>query len=177
MLIATYALSTLSVEQKKERSFIAHMQLYLHAHAAQPQHIDPVCLEAQLNELTAFAEARHQSKVDACLLPAVRAASHDAAPLLADLENLSRAGHDMLRSVRKYLRHALRDGVVQIENLCRTLERYCQNLLERLAKEEHELLPLAQRVISSDNWFAIGAAFLAYDAVQVDEQRRLLIGA
>jgi len=37
-------------------------------------------------------------------------------------------------------------------------------LPRRLAKEEEELLPLAQRVISSEEWFAIAAQFLSLDA-------------
>src|SRR4051794_12138018 len=100
MLTATYALLTLSVEQKKERSFISRIQHYLRMNAAKPEDIDPACLQSQLDELTSFAESRHQHKVDACLIPAVRKATDEAAPLLADLETLSRSGSKMLRTVR-----------------------------------------------------------------------------
>ncbi len=164
MLIATYALLTLSVEQKKERSFISRIQQYLHTNAEKPQEIDPARIEAQLDELTQFAESRHQLKVEGCLMPAVRKATREAGALLADLESLSRIGNDMLRSVRKCLGRAFSHGEAQIKHLCQTMDLYCQNLLERLAKEEQELLPLAQRVISSEGWFAIGTTFLSHDA-------------
>lgn len=163
MLIAIYALSTLSIEQKKERSFILRIQQYLKTHAGMPHAIDPVCIESQLDELARFAESRHQRKVEACLMPAVRKATREAGPLLADLASLSRTGSAMLRSVRKCLRRAFRHGGVQIRLLSRSIDLYCQNLLERLAKEEQELLPLAQRVISSEEWFAIGSMFLSHD--------------
>jgi hemerythrin-like domain-containing protein len=171
MLIATYALLTLAVEQKKERSFISRIQQYLQTNAGKPQEIDPACIESQLDELTRFAESRHQRKVEGCLMPAVREATREAGPLLADLESLSRVGSDMLRSVRQCLHRAFRHGVAHITLLCRTMDLYCQNLLERLAKEEQELLPLAQRVISNEVWFAIGTMFLSHDAGH-DERNR-----
>ena len=164
MLIATYALLTLSIEQKKERSFISRIQQYLQVNAATPQEIDPARIESQLDELSQFAEARHQGKVEAYLMPAVRNATDEAGRLLDDLELLSQAGNDMLRSVRKCLRRAYRHGAAKIELLRRTMDLYCQNLLQRLEKEEQELLPLAQRVMSSEDWFALGAKFLSHDA-------------
>lgn len=172
MLIATYAMLTLSVEQNKERKAISRFRRYLQDHAATPQAIDPVALASQLEELSRFAETRHQHKVEGCLMPAVREATGDAAPLLAELESLQRVGNNMLHAARRRLRLRLGQSLSQMQMLCFTLERYCQNLLERLAKEEQELLPLAQRVISSEQWFAIGSMFLSHDARQ-EERRRL----
>lgn len=171
MLTATYALLTLSVEQNKERSFISRILHYLRSNAAKPEEIDPARLQLQLDELTRFAESRHQHKVDACLIPAVRKATSEAAPLLADLESLSRNGSKMLRSVHRRMRLAFVHGSAHIKLLCRTMERYCQNLLARLTKEEQELLPLAQRVISSEEWFTIGTMFLSDDAGHEERTR------
>lgn len=171
MLIATYALLTLSAEQKKERNFISRILQYLQINAAKPQDIDPAHIESQLNELARFAEARHQHKVEACLMPAVGKATREAGRLLADLESLSRVGSAILRLVRKCLRRAFRPGSAQIRLLGRTMNLYCQNLLQRLAKEEQELLPLAQRVMSSEDWFAIGTMFLSHDARQEERKR------
>lgn len=168
MLTATYVLSTLSIEQKKERHFISRLLQYVQDIARRPQEIDPVYIESQLDELTRFAEARHQGKVESCLMPAVRNAARnnarDAAPLMNDLEALTRIGNNILRAVRKCLRRTLRRSTMQGKFLCRTIDMYCHNLLKRLEKEEQELLPLAQRVISSEEWFEIGSMFLTHDA-------------
>jgi len=164
MLTATYVLSTLSMEQKKERHFISRLLQYVQNNARRPQDIDPVYIESQLNELTRFAEARHQGKVESCLMPAVRNATRDAGALMADLESLTRIGNAILRAVRKCLRRTLRRSTIQGKFLCRTIDMYCHNLLKRLEKEEQELLPLAQRVISSEEWFEIGSMFLTHDA-------------
>nr|WP_315399859.1 hemerythrin domain-containing protein [uncultured Duganella sp.] len=160
MLTATYVLLTLSIEQKKERHFISRLMQHVQSIARRPQEIDPVFIESQLKELTSFAEARHQRKVEACLMPAVRAADSSCAALINDLESLSRLGGAMLNAVHKCLRRAMRRSASQGKFLCRTIDLYCQNLLKRLDKEEQELLPLAQKVISSDEWFEIGTRFL-----------------
>jgi hemerythrin-like domain-containing protein len=172
MLTATYALLTLSIEQKKERHFISRLLQYVQSIARKPQEIDPVFIETQLEQLTRFAEARHQHKVEACLMPAVRAADCDCSALMADLESLSRLGNAMLAAVRKCLRRAMRRSATQGKFLCRTVDLYCQNLLKRLDKEEQELLPLAQRVISSEEWFEIGTQFLAQDDTADRSQRQ-----
>jgi hemerythrin-like domain-containing protein len=163
MLTATYVLLTLSIEQKKERHFISRLLQYVQSIARRPQEIDPVFIESQLKQLTSFAEARHQRKVEACLMPAVRAAEPACAPLLNDLENLSQHGSAMLNAVYRCLRRAMRRSASQGKFLCKTVDLYCQNLLKRLDKEEQELLPLAQKVISSEEWFEIGSKFLAQD--------------
>ena len=163
MLTATYVLLTLSIEQKKERHFISRLLQHVQSIARRPQEIDPVLIESQLKELTSFAESRHQRKVEACLMPAVRAADSNCAALINDLEALSRLGKAMLNAVHKCLHRAMRRSASQGKFLCRTIDMYCQNLLTRLDKEEQELLPLAQKVISSDDWFEIGSKFLAQE--------------
>lgn len=163
MLTATYVLLTLSIEQKKERHFISRLLQYVQSIARRPQEIDPVFIESQLKQLTSFAEARHQRKVEACLMPAVRAAEPNCTPLINDLETLSQRGSAMLNAVYRCLRRAMRRSASQGKFLCRTVDLYCQNLLKRLDKEEQELLPLAQKVISSEEWFEIGSKFLEQD--------------
>jgi hemerythrin-like domain-containing protein len=171
MLVSTYAMLAISAEQKQERGFILCIQKYLQEHVGNRHAIDPVWIASQLDGLTRLAELRHHVKIEGILMPAVRNATRDAGPLLAGLESLSRVGDDVLRSVRKCQRRAYRCEVAQNKFLRRTIELYCQNLLKRLLKEEQELLPLAQRVISGEDWFAIGTMFLAHDA-RLDEQDR-----
>jgi hemerythrin-like domain-containing protein len=173
MLTATYVLLTLSIEQKKERHFISRLLHYVQTTGRKPQDIDPVFLESQLDQLSRFAEARHQRKVEACLMPAVRNAGGDGERMLAELESLARLGGATLRAVRKCLRRAMRRSAVQGKFLCRTIDLYCHNLLKRLDKEEQELLPLAQRVISSDEWFEIGSQFLVHDQAADQHQPAL----
>jgi hemerythrin-like domain-containing protein len=163
MLTATYVILSLSAEQKKERQFISRLLQYVQAIRRRPQEMDPAYIESQLKELTTFAESRHQRKLEACLMPAVRAADSNCGPLINDLETLSRHGGITLAAVYKCLRRAMRRSASQCKFLCRTIDLYCHNLLKRLDREEQELLPLAQKVISSAEWFEIGRELLAQE--------------
>lgn len=163
MLTATYVILSLSVEQKKERQFIARLLHHVQAIRRRPQELDAAFIEAQLQQLSHLAETRHQRKLAACLMPAVRAADSNCAPLINDLESLSRHGHVTLNAVYKCLRRAVRRSAAQCQFLCRTIDLYCYNLLKRLDREEQELLPLAQKVISNDEWFEIGRELLAQE--------------
>ena len=80
MLTATYVILSLSAEQKKERQFISRLLQTVQSVRRRPQEMDPVTIEYQLKQLTSFAEARHQRKVEACLMPAVCAAARAMPP-------------------------------------------------------------------------------------------------
>ncbi|MDB5906634.1 MAG: Hemerythrin-like protein, partial [Massilia sp.] len=75
MLLATYALLTLSIEQKEERRLIARIRSYVAKYQKRPNEIDPGILASQLDKLGALAELHHKEKLEECLIPAVREAS------------------------------------------------------------------------------------------------------
>lgn len=161
MLLATYALMTLAIEQKCERTSIQQLQGFL----VQPDsdEFDPAALAIHAEKLIVLAESRHQLRLEKCLFPALREASGDAAMALNALENLGKAGLRMLPRLRAVLRPSAGLGQRQIARACRTVQAYCQNLLARLACEE-ELLPMAQRILPSAAWFKVGTEFLLQDA-------------
>lgn len=139
MLLATYAIATLTIEQKCERSAIRRLQEPIER-ARASQQFDFSALAIQSERLIRLAESLHWRRLENCLIPALREASSDA------LIPLPGAGQ----------RH--------IASACGTINSYCQNLLARLAFEEQQLLPLAQRLLATDAWFKVGTAFLLQDA-------------
>jgi hypothetical protein len=163
MLLATYALLTLTVELKCERTSIRHLQDLL-SQPSVPHEFDRAALAIHAEKLIALAESRHRCRLEMSLFPALRAASADSVLALRALENLGRAGLKMLPRLRAVLRPTARVGQRHIARACRTVQAYCQNLLERLACEEELLLPLAQRVLPSDAWCRVGTEFLLQDA-------------
>jgi hypothetical protein len=163
MLTATYALSTLLIEQQCERTSIQRLQAYLERPLDAPE-FDCAALARHSEELISLAELRHQARLEHSLLPALRMASAEAASSLGTLENLRRAGLDMLPRMRSMLRPTAQFGQHQLARACRMLQAYCQNLLDRLACEENVLLPLAQRILPNEAWFKMGSEFLQQDA-------------
>lgn len=175
MLTTTYALISLSVEQKRAHNLLSTVQQLFQNSSADRQRTDPVILESVISQLAKLDASCHRRKVEVYVIPAIQKATKEGDSLLAELESLSAAGLRILESVREWVRQAFAQGVTEVKELYSSVELYCNNLLRRLAKEEEELLPLAQRVISSDEWFAIGAQFLSLYAES--KARRQSVGA
>jgi hemerythrin-like domain-containing protein len=164
MLTATYSLVAISTEQKNTRSILHTLHQYIQSCLSKLQELDPGKLESALNKLTQFDRYCHARKVEMYVIPAVRGATREVDSLLAELESMSARGVDILRSVQNQLRQAYEQGIAKINELCNSLEIYCDNLLKRLAKEEEELLPMVGRLLTVDEWFSIAAKFLSDDA-------------
>ncbi|HEU4373474.1 MAG TPA: hypothetical protein VFS02_08290 [Telluria sp.] len=163
MLLATYAIATLTIEQTCERTAIRRLQESMDQALASNE-CDLSALALQSERLILLAESLHWRRLENCLIPALREASNDALQFLQALENLGRAGVAMLPPLRTALRPAPAPSRQHIACACATVNSYCQNLLARLAFEEQQLLPLAQRLLATDAWFRVGTAFLLQDA-------------
>ncbi len=163
MLLATYALLTLTIERKQERASIQDLQDFL----ALPRTLRPsdgAELATRSEELIRFAESHHQQRLANALFPALRAKSTEAGEALRKHELLCRAGLEIVPRMRRSLRPGACLGPQQAEGACVLVQAYCRNLLERLACEEDVLLPMAERLLPSEAWFDVGAQFLDQDA-------------
>ena len=78
MLIVTYSLVTLSVEQEKTRHVLSTLQHRTQEYTTQPQRLDVAGLESVLNQLTQFDFACRQRNVELYLIPAIRRATQEA---------------------------------------------------------------------------------------------------
>ena len=161
MLLATYAMAILTIEQKCERTSIQRLQHCL-AQVSVAE-FDSSAITVDAERLIQFAE-RHWCRLEKSLIPALREASDEAIASLQTIEHLGRCGIEMLPLLRKALRPAADFGHHQIVCACRTVNSYCYNLLQRLTCEEQQLLPLAHRVLPMEAWLKVGTEFLLQDA-------------
>jgi hemerythrin-like domain-containing protein len=164
MLTATYALVTLSVEQKKSRGTLAGLHQELQSCVRSPETALHSSIERILDQLVQFDEGCHWRNLELYVIPALRSAAAEGAALIAELESLSAAGEKNLGLVRYHLRQAYQQGSVGVLEMAAAMDRYCQSLMQRLTREESELLPLAEHVISSEEWFEIAAQFISHEA-------------
>ena len=149
MLTLTYALVALSVEQKKVLGRLLELQHEIQQKRSRKVVADQRQIESLLAQFVQLDEACRNRNIDS---------------LLADIEALTAMGRIILATVRERLRQAFAQGSFNIEDVCNSLELYCQHLLKRLAIEDMHFLPLAQRVISSDEWFDIAAQFISHES-------------
>ncbi|MGS0741001.1 hemerythrin domain-containing protein [Glaciimonas sp. GG7] len=165
MLTTTYAFLSLSTEQKRVHNLLSSAQQLLHSFANR-QRLDAATLTSVIDQFAKLDGSCHRRKIETYVIPAVQQATQEANLLLAELQASNTIARQLLDSVQEWVRLSLAHSAIEITEFYALIERYCNVLLERLAKEEKELLPLAQRVLSNDAWFAIGAQFLSTDVVR-----------
>lgn len=160
MLTATYTLATLLVEQNKTRLGLFSIQKSIEYNARSPQSMGQNTLESVLDALDWFHVHCRQRKLETELIPVIRKSTKEADALLAELESLSLMGLSVLESIRNQWRPAIEQQIGKTQELYGAMRVYCDTLFKKLDKEEQELFPMATRVISVDEWFAIADKFL-----------------
>jgi hypothetical protein len=159
MLTSTYTLVALSVEQARVR---VDLQALLDRWRPAAWWGEPPAAhqyQAACDALRQISDACQWRKLDKFVLPALRRRGADAGALLAELDALSRRAN----AARMAAQAAAAEGD---PGCLAALEACCELLLERLEREEIELLPLARTLIPGDHWFTIANQMLAHDTVQ-----------
>jgi hemerythrin-like domain-containing protein len=122
---------------------------------------DFTALRAMIFYIDEFPERLHHTKESALLFPKLRERSAEAAAVLDRLDRDHAAGE---RAVRD-LEHALL-GFEMMGEARRTAfeaaaQRYVDFYLEHMGIEETVILPLAEKVLTADDWAALDTAFAA----------------
>lgn len=122
---------------------------------------DFAVLRAMLFYVDEFPEKRHHRKESQLLFPKLRARTPLARDLLDHLEEEHASGERRIRD----LEHALLGFEVVGEPRREAFElaarRYADFYLAHMAMEEKEILPLAERMLSADDWLELDEAFAA----------------
>jgi len=118
-------------------------------------------LRAMLFYVDEFPEQRHHKKESELLFPKLRARSLQARDLLDRLD----ADHAQGERAILRLEHALLAyemmGVARRQAFEEAAQRYVNFYLEHMRLEETEILPLAQRILSAEDWAELDRAFEA----------------
>lgn len=175
MLTATYSLIAIAAEQMHVRSHLQSLQHRLQDALKGVHHPDCGFLDAVWSKLVQFDEYCRNRKMEVYLIPALHSTDRDADALISELESLSAAGAELLRSVGERIAAGCTAERAYTDELCMAMERYCSELAVRLDKEEQALLPLARRCLSTEAWFAVAAKLLVdhAGACQHGEQPRV----
>jgi len=122
-------------------------------------------LRAMLFYVDEFPERLHHTKESKLLFPKVRARSTEANTVLDRLERDHRRGERAIR----YLEHDLlafemmgegAGGAIRREQFERSMKQYVDFYHDHMRVEETEVLPLAEKVLTADDWAELDAAFL-----------------
>ncbi|WP_194721096.1 hypothetical protein [Noviherbaspirillum malthae] len=161
MLTATYSIIAIAAEQDKARHMLGRLQQHMEAAWRGLQRLDFASLDSAFNRLMHFDQFCRGRKIERYLMPTLRRFGRDAELLVAELEIISAKASGILRLAGEQLSSAFDLGIAKAGELCDSFELYCRHASVRLDREERELLPLARRLLTVEDWFGIAAQCLS----------------
>jgi hemerythrin-like domain-containing protein len=148
--------------QSEHRSLAAviHGMLYLvheiREHGAKP---DFALLGAMVYYIDAFPERFHHPKEDRYLFRLLRTRWPEAKPLIERLETEHRAGAEKIRSLEQALARFQNGGQSEFSGFAAAVEAYAAFHWDHMRAEEKELIPLAEKHLTPDDWTVVDDAF------------------
>jgi len=118
-------------------------------------------LRAMLFYVDEFPERLHHTKETELLFPRLRQRAPELATLIAQLDRDHARGEAAIREAEHALLAFEVMGEARREAFEQAVERYVAAYLEHMATEESEILPVARRVFTPDDWLELDAAFAA----------------
>jgi len=124
---------------------------------------DFVLLRAILDYIVSYPDRWHHPKEDKFLFAAVKRRSTEGDAIIADLVQEHEDGHPLIEELKTLLIR-----YQQGDDEARTLffeaaERYVEKEWQHMRKEEDLLLPIAERVLTAEDWADIDRAFQEND--------------
>jgi hemerythrin-like domain-containing protein len=114
---------------------------------------------ALLRYIENVPDRTHHPKEDRVLFPAVASRTEQARALIEQLAREHARGEHMIAETRAALERLKRAGPRALEGLATAVEEFAEFYWWHLQREEEELLPLAQTVLTEAEWRQIAAAF------------------
>ena len=163
MLTATYSLVAIRAEQGQSRSILVKLQQTVQGCVQRFHDTGLASVKSAFEKLGQFDNYLHTRKMALYVIPAVRGVTGEVDSLLQELEIMSARGLALFNIAQEKLQRLMARGESQLVEVCRSLKAYCDNLWQRLSKEENELLPLVSRLLTTEQWFPIAEKFLSDD--------------
>jgi hemerythrin-like domain-containing protein len=155
------ALRIIHDEHAALAAMLRSILLLLSQHRRQGSLPDFATLRAMLFYMDEFPEQRHHMKESALLFPKLRARSAAANPVLDRLDQDHARGESAIRDLEHALLAFEMMGEPRREAFEQAAQQYVDFYLQHMAVEEKEILPLAERALSAEDWAELDEAFAA----------------
>ena len=120
-------------------------------------------LKAIFDYIVSFPDRWHHPKEDKYLFTAVRRRTHEADELIARLEREHELGYPMIEDLKRRLIAFQAGDAGAGEAFFDGAEHYAELEWGHLQTEEDVFLPIAERVLTAEDWAEINAAFREND--------------
>src|SRR6478736_696390 len=142
-------------------AMLRSIMLLLAKHRRQGTLPDFAALRAMLFYVDEFPEKRHHRKESELLFPKLRARTPISRELLDRLDDDHARGERKIREVEHALLAFEMLGEARRQAFEQAVERYVEFYLAHMASEEREILPLAEKVLTQEDWQDLDEAFSA----------------
>jgi hemerythrin-like domain-containing protein len=116
-------------------------------------------LRAMLYYLDTFPERLHHPKEDRYLFARLRQRTQESEDIISRLEDDHTRGEDKVRRLMQAVIRLECGGDMYLREFAGEIESYAEFQWRHMGLEEDVVLPLAQRVLTEDDWHIIDAAF------------------
>jgi len=114
---------------------------------------------AMLYYLDTFSERMHHPKEDRYLFRALREKTREGAEVIAQLEREHASGEQALKELEQCLARFQEGGMKEFPGFAKGVDKFVKGNWEHMRKEEEQVLPLAERVLSAEDWQEADRAF------------------
>jgi hemerythrin-like domain-containing protein len=114
---------------------------------------------AMLYYLDTFSERVHHPKEDEYLFRRVRARTRDLDQVIGDLQSDHARGAQALKRLEQCLARYQEGGAREFPVFAREVEAFVRAYWEHMSREEEQVLPVAENVLSAADWAEIDSAF------------------
>jgi len=129
-------------------------------------------LRCMLRYIDEYPERLHHPKEDEHLFARVLKRAPEASALVEQLKAEHQEGARLIRELERALLFFEEGWPAGSREFAQAVEAYAEFHWKHMRKEEHELLPIAERALTAADWIAIDRAFAAnLDPVAGLEQR------
>jgi hemerythrin-like domain-containing protein len=155
-------LTALYAEHRSIAAVLWAMDALVRQQRDQGKSVDPRVFRAMLYYLDVFPEREHHPKEEALLFARIRARTREGDALLDELAREHESGARAIRELEQALVRVEEGGEAEFPAFGAAVGRFIGAYREHMRKEEGEVMPLAQRVLTPADWVEIEAAFAAH---------------
>ncbi|HVO90432.1 MAG TPA: hemerythrin domain-containing protein [Casimicrobiaceae bacterium] len=151
-------------DEHRALAAVLHGMLY-HVHEIRDRAVSPhfELLGAMIYYIDAFPERFHHPKEDRYLFPLLRARHPSAGALLDRLEHEHVLGAEKIRTLEQALARYQQGGAGEFAQFLAAVEAYAAMHWDHMRSEEREMLPLAEKFLTANDWEVVDAAFLDHN--------------
>lgn len=142
-------------------AMLRSLQMLLDEHRRKGSLPDFSVLRAMLFYVDEFPEKLHHTKESELLFPKIRERCPEVAEVLTRLDRDHARGEKAIRDLEHDLLAFEVLGETRREAFEASVKRYIDFYLTHMGIEENEVLPLAQKHLTAEDWAELDAAFLA----------------